>query len=110
MISEKKALDQLKGLSPHQLRIWVEQEWIIPAHSDNSPFFNEADLARMRLLKTLEDDLEVGPEAIPIILSLVDQLHEMRGFVKALTQALDAQPSDVHKEMRRLFDEEFPTV
>ena len=108
MISEEKVLDQLAGVTTYQLRLWVEQEWIIPAHGDDRPLFNEADLARMRLLQTLENDLAVGIEAIPVILSLVDQLHELRGFVKALDNALEAQPNELRNELRRVFDEELP--
>ena len=109
MISEEEVLEHIAGLNACTLSIWVEQEWIKPEGRAGAFVYTEIDLARMRFLQTLEDDLDVGSEAIPIILSLIDQLHEMRGFVKALTLTLESQTPETREGIIELLKEQFPT-
>lgn len=39
---------------------------------------DEEDLARIMLIKELQENLGVNDEGVPIILYLVDQLHHLR--------------------------------
>ncbi len=53
----------------------LRARWVNPAFPGNSEL-DEADLARLRLIATLREDFGVNDEAVPLILHLVDQLHE----------------------------------
>lgn len=68
-------------ISRHELLKFVVKEWIIPADRERH-CFDEEDLSRIRLIMELEDVLEVGETAIPIILNLLDQLHVLRKMIR----------------------------
>jgi chaperone modulatory protein CbpM len=53
----------------HCLRL----RWMSPAFPEEFEL-DEADLARLRLIVTLQEDLGVNDEAVPVILHLLDQL------------------------------------
>jgi len=95
MIDQKEILLRVKGVSAVQLDLWVCEHWVRPARSGEDFAFNDADIARVHLLHTLYNELEVGDEAIPIILSLIDQLHEMRAHMHTISGAIDDQPEEV---------------
>jgi len=99
MIDEQKVLLRIKGISAVQLRVWVAQEWVKPAQSESAAAFNDADLARIQLLHLLDNQLDVGREAIPIILSLIDQVHGVCEKMQVISDAIDAQPDDIRTEI-----------
>ena len=39
--------------------------------------------------------MDIGEDAIPLVLSLLDQVYELRSRLKSLLHAVDRQPSDV---------------
>ena len=41
--------------------------------------------------------MEVGEDAMPLVLSLLDQLYELRGQLKAVLLAVEAQPNEVQQ-------------
>jgi chaperone modulatory protein CbpM len=81
MISlELKTLDMVCEecrISHKDLLKLIFREWVIPADPERHCFDDE-DIARIRLIKTLLEELEVGESAIPIILNLLDQLYVLR--------------------------------
>ncbi len=95
MIDQQEILIRVKGVTSVQLTFWVHEQWVRPARSGKDFAFNDADIARVHLLHTLNNELEVGEEAIPIILSLIDQVHEMRARMLTISSAIDTQPEDV---------------
>ena len=95
MITEIEILARVKGVTTTQLHLWISEQWVRPAQSGNAKLFSEADIARVRLLATLCEDLEVGNEAVPIILSLIDQMHDMHEQMRIIAGAIEAQPDDI---------------
>lgn len=69
-------------ISRHYLLKLIVREWISPADPERHCFDDE-DIARIRLIKALSEELEVGETAIPIILNLIDQLHVLRKIVNS---------------------------
>src|SRR6266446_6583665 len=59
------------------LRNWIEQRWIRPTLNDGEPLFDEADMARARLIAELRQDYYVGDEAMPVVLQLLDAVFAM---------------------------------
>ena len=96
------------GVSPEELSLWVERRWVLPLADARGEFtFSEADQARVRLIAELKRDLAIDDEAIEIVLSLMDQVYDLRRRLKAVLAAMaelpEAQRSDV---IRRLLREE----
>ncbi len=95
MMKEQEVLAQIEGLTITRLRICIKESWVQPARSEAGHFFDDIDVARLRLISELVEDMAVNDDAIPIILSLVDQLHLLRSRLRALEQAVDAQDETV---------------
>lgn len=55
---------------------FIQNEWIQPAEPDPIAL-DEEDIARIRLITQLRGEFGVNDEAVPIILHLLDQLHQM---------------------------------
>lgn len=72
------------GLDQPTLEVWVEEEWLLPRHEASGPCFSEADLARVRLIRDLMEDLGVNPEGVGIVLRLIDQVHGLRSALAEL--------------------------
>lgn len=69
-------------ITRHDLLKIIVREWIVPADPERH-CFDEEDVARIRLIKVLSEELEVGETAIPIILNLLDQLHVLRKIIRS---------------------------
>jgi chaperone modulatory protein CbpM len=64
--------------------LYIERRWIIPRQPEirNISELDEEDLARIQLIRELQEDLGVNDDAVPIILNLIDQLHQLRFQMK----------------------------
>lgn len=56
------------------------QGWIRAGHirAEPGPVFTEFDVERVRLIVELRDIFEVNDVALPLVLSLLDQMYELR--------------------------------
>lgn len=89
MIAAAEVLRVVSGLDEAELRRWVALGWVRPAAPEaDPPAFAEVDVARLRLIVELRDALEVDEPAIPVVLSLLDRLHEERRRMRRLCEAL----------------------
>jgi chaperone modulatory protein CbpM len=84
-------------LNADELIHWIEEEWILPAREGESYVFSDVDVARVTLVHEMRSDLGVGSEAIPLVLSLLDQAYSMRDRLRALKRAIEAQPEETRK-------------
>ena len=82
-------------LSQVELIAWVERGWVIPDTVGSGFEFHEIDVARVRLIHDLRRGMDIGEDAVPLVLSLLDQVYELRSRLKSLLHAVDAQPRDV---------------
>jgi chaperone modulatory protein CbpM len=77
------------GITETDLQLWIEQRWVLPHKRDDALVFDDVDLARARLIRELRVDLMVNEEAIPVVLSLLDQVHALRRTLARVTSAID---------------------
>lgn len=84
-ITEVTAL--FSDLSQVELVRWVEQGWVIPDAEGTAYVFREIDVARVRLIHDLRRDMDLGEDAVPLVLSLLDQIYELRSQLKAALRA-----------------------
>jgi chaperone modulatory protein CbpM len=85
---------QRAGLDQETLKLWVEEEWLIPHRSTHGFFYTEMDLARANLIRDLKDNMGVNAEGLGIILHLLDQMHGLRrALAELLTTVHSSTPS-----------------
>lgn len=82
-------------LSQVEVTNWVERGWVIPDTAETGLEFHEIDVARVRLIHDLRRDMEIGEDAISLVLSLLDQVYELRSRMKSVLHVLETQPPDV---------------
>jgi len=99
MLSERDVVARVQRLTVTRLRVWVRQGWIKPADQAEQSF-SEADLARAALICNLEDQLGFAEEDVPVLLSLIDQIHGLRSELKGLLDALDDLPDEFRATVR----------
>jgi chaperone modulatory protein CbpM len=95
-----RRLSEVEGelsLEGHVLRSWIEQRWIRPTLNEGEPLFDEADMARARLISELRQDYNMNDEAMPMVLQLLDQVYALRKALNELTQAIKACPPEVQQ-------------
>jgi chaperone modulatory protein CbpM len=74
---------------------WVERGWVRPAQQDEEWTFEEIDVARVRLVRDLRYDMAVAEETVPLVLSLLDQVYELRQRMQAMARAVETQDEAV---------------
>lgn len=105
MFTEVEVVEAIAELTSEKLRIFVEQGWVRPEHQGTRTIYSEIDLARLRLVCQLTDQLDVNREAVPLILSLVDQVYGLRRELRDLAQAVEKQPRAVQRAILEARDE-----
>lgn len=105
MKREADILVMIERLTIEDLRVWVSEDWVRPAQSEGVAHFSDADIARIRLINTLLHEFEVGWEAVPIILSLIDQIHDLRGAMRRVSAAIEMSPENMRATLRALIDD-----
>ncbi len=96
---EHTVVARVERLNLKELRFWVRQGWLRPAQSETGPIFDELDIARIRLLCDLRKEMSLSNEVLPVVLNLIDRLHQTRRELRALAKALDEQPAEVRRSV-----------
>jgi len=78
-----------------ELTGWVARGWVRPDRGEAGLDFHEIDVARIRLIHDLHRTMDIGEETMPVILSLLDQIYDLRGTLRDLLLVLETQPDDV---------------
>ena len=100
-----QALSHSVGVPETEIHRWVELTWLRPDGTPGCWVFHEVDVARLRLIVELRA-LAVDEEAMPVVLSLLDQLHATRRSLRLLRQAVDeVAPDAVRARLRALLVE-----
>lgn len=77
---------QITGVDQRTLVEFVERQWVSPGGAPGGANWDEEDVARIRLIRELKNNLGANDEAIPLILHLVDQLYCLRNKVRRLSR------------------------
>ena len=101
-----QALSHSLGLAEAEIHRWVELRWLRPAGAPGGWVFQEIDVARIRLILELRA-LSLDEEAMPVVLSLLNQLHATRRRLRLLQQAVEeTAPEAVRDRLRALLEAE----
>lgn len=103
MITIDALVIQLRGLRREDLTRWIDSAWVRPtAGAPGQYLFGEIDVARVRLILELRDEMQVNEDALPVVLSLLDQLYALRRQTRQLAEALgQAAPDEVRADLLR---------
>src|SRR5688572_4946040 len=87
-------VEAISALQRRDLEAWIREELVAPRQEAGALLFTDMECARVRLICTLHYELEIDPETLPVVLSLVDQLYDTRQRLLSLTAAVAAQSED----------------
>lgn len=99
MIGYAEIFEAVEGLDEAQLGRWISRGWVRPDGRGDTARFSDADVARVRLIRECRVELEIDTDAMPVVLSLLDQLHGLRRELSALAGAVEGQPDDIRREI-----------
>ena len=75
-----------------ELCAWIEQSWVRPVKTGESWQFDDGDIARLELICELRRGMEINDDALPVVLSLLDQLYAARQTLLHVRDALAQLP------------------
>ncbi len=65
-------------LDPGDLQRWIAEGHVRAERADQTLVFQEIDVERVRLILDLRETLAVNDDALPVVLSLLDQVYALR--------------------------------
>ena len=89
MITLDALIVTIDGLDRAAVEHWIREDWVRPTSGQGTWLFREIDVARLRLILELRDDLGLQENAMPVVLRLLDQLYDERRRLRLLRDALD---------------------
>ena len=101
MIRENELIAQFTYLERQVLLIWIEEGVIAPHRDEQGYLFDRVDESRVALACDLHYRMGLEHASLPVILSLIDQLHDARNHLRTLTRAVAEQPEAVRQEITR---------
>jgi DNA-binding transcriptional MerR regulator len=79
VLLSRRVLCVVSGISERQLALWEREELLTPAEigkidGRSEPLYDREAVRRVRVIRTLDEELEVNLPGIGVILHLLDQL------------------------------------
>jgi len=97
--TEQETITCVTRLTRGRLTSYVKHEFLSPAQSESGPVYSAADLARIELICDLTEQFDLEGDALGVVLSLIDQLHGVRGELHRIMAAIEAQPDEVRRRI-----------
>lgn len=101
MIRENELIAQFTVLERQVLLTWIEEGVVAPHRDAEGYLFDQVDESRVALACDLHYRMGLEHASLPVILSLIDQLHDARHHLRRLTRAVAGQPDAVQQEITR---------
>ncbi len=99
MITIEMLPSRVAGVTVEDVQHWIAMAWVRPNGEAGRWVFHEIDVARVRLILELRNELSVNEEALPTVLSLLDQLYDARRQMLHLRAALERAPEAVRRSL-----------
>ena len=97
MMEERDVLVTFSTIRRETLYVWIDRGWLSPERGETGFRFRDIDIARLRLIHDFHAGMELGEDALDVILPLIDQVHGLRNQLGRLAAAVEAQPAAVRK-------------
>lgn len=95
-----ETLAAVGALSPEALQRHIDSGVVAPVQSAQGPLFRELDIARLHLVADLAEGYDLDEEALALVLSLIDQLHGLRGDMRAILDAVAREPVETRVRLK----------
>jgi len=102
-LDEHDLIRAIGDLPVQRLHKWLRLGWVRPERREGVAVYHEVDVARVRLLYELEHTAEFDDETLPLVLSLLDQIHGLRAELRCLALAVGEQPAHVRERIRNAY-------
>jgi chaperone modulatory protein CbpM len=97
--TQDQAVDAVATLTISRLTAFVEAEIVTPMQTPAGPVYRQLDLVRMELLCELSDEFGMENDALGVVMSLIDQLHDARSDLRAVLRAIENEPEAVRQRI-----------
>jgi chaperone modulatory protein CbpM len=97
MITIELLVTELPGLRRQDVERWIVNAWVRADSGPDGYQFHDIDVARVRLIHELNNEMKINDDALPVVLSLLDQLYDLRRQMRTVREALD---HPAHQELR----------
>ena len=101
MIRERELIARITYLERQVLVTWIEEGVIAPHRDGEGYLFDRLDVSRVALACDLHYRMGLDHASLPVIMSLIDQLHDARHNLRALTRAVAEQPEPIQQAITR---------
>ena len=105
MKNMEEVISLVPDLNREDLNRWIRDALVEAALEAGSATFSETQFARVRLICTLRYDMDVEEETLPVVLDLLDQLHETRERLHKLSQAVLVQDEEVKAAVLQVLEQ-----
>ena len=93
---------ELVGMHPQTLRIYESKGLVRPGRTPGGTrLYSERDLDRLRLIQRLTTELGLNLAGVARVISLEDELAQMRARFDRLEQEMRETIAQVHRQYRR---------
>lgn len=73
---------------------WVARGLVLRSPSAEGDALDSIDMARLRLLNELADDIGLDDDTVEAVVALIDQVHTLRSELKLVASAIGEQPAE----------------
>jgi chaperone modulatory protein CbpM len=94
MITIDVLITRVSGIAQQDVERWIGYGWVRPEGEPGFYTFHEIDVARIRLIQELHVQMQVNEDALPVVLSLLDQVYDLRRRMRQIGEAIDRNGSD----------------
>ena len=86
---------QFPDLGEAELLDWIQRGWVRAERQEPDWLFEDIDVVRVRLVYDVRYVMGVTDDAMPLVLSLLDQVYGLRAQMRAVARAVERQPEGV---------------
>lgn len=102
MIPIETVVVQVRGLDRAALERWIDAALVRPEGEPGDWRFRDIDVARVRLIVELRQEMRVEERTLPLVLSLLDQLYDARRAMRRLGTAMAGVDEATRARLREM--------
>lgn len=97
--SEDDAIAAIALLTRQRLDVFVSAALVAPLQTEAGRIYRPVDLARLELLCDLTEQFDLNEDALEVVISLIDALHEAQFSLHRVARALEVESIDVRQRV-----------
>ena len=93
---------ELVGMHPQTLRMYETKGLVRPQRTPGGTrLYSENDIARLRIVQKLTNDLGLNLAGVELVLRMEDELRQAHAQIERLERQIRAEVESVHRQYRR---------